>query len=52
MSYSDGRTTTPKRKDLSPDDRRKIRAELKELQREVRALIAFLQGKLDQRPAR
>jgi hypothetical protein len=42
----------PKRKDLSPENRREIRAELRELQREVRALITFLQAKLDQRPAR
>jgi hypothetical protein len=47
-----GRTTMPTRKNPSPEDRRKIRAELRELQREVRAAIALLQAKLDQRPAR
>jgi hypothetical protein len=40
-----------KRKNLTPDERRRIARELRELRADVRELIAFLQAKLDARRA-
>jgi hypothetical protein len=40
-----------KRKNLTPEERRKIAKELREVRAELRELVAFLQRKLDARRA-
>jgi hypothetical protein len=39
-----------KKKNLTPDERRKIAGQLRDIQREVRELIDFLQARLEKRP--